>query len=200
MIYKAIMTGQRSTVRNMSGYRRVSDCRSRSREFNPGPAPYFTGDWSWNNFYGHSPPFCWIIQEGLLSVTSESMCTKYWFKRLFKLAQEKVWLGELTVPPWPYLLTWDIKQQNIVIMTGPRSAVGNVSGNRWKSDCRSRDREFDPGPFPNFRGDWSWNNFYGHSPPICWIIQEVLLSVTSESMCTKYWLTTFSSLPRKKCG
>ena len=37
----------------------------------------------------------WIIQEGLLSVTSESMCTKYW---LFKLAQEKVWLGELTVP------------------------------------------------------------------------------------------------------
>ena len=32
----------------------------------------------------------WIIQERLLSVTSESMCTK--------LAQEKVWLGEMTVP------------------------------------------------------------------------------------------------------
>ena len=31
---------------------------------------------------------------------------------LFKLAQEKVWLGELTVPPWPWLLTWDVKQQN----------------------------------------------------------------------------------------
>ena len=27
---------------------------------------------------------------------------------LFKLAQEKVWLGELTVLP----LTWDVKQQN----------------------------------------------------------------------------------------
>ena len=26
------------------------------------------------------------------------------------------------------------------------------------------------------------------------------LSVTSESMCTKYWFTTCSSLPRKKCG
>ena len=26
------------------------------------------------------------------------------------------------------------------------------------------------------------------------------LSVTSESMCTKYWLTACSSLPRKKCG
>ena len=32
------------------------------------------------------------------------------------------------------------------------------------------------------------------------IIQEWLLSVTSESMCTKYWLTACSSLPRKKCG
>ena len=37
--------------------------------------------------------------------------------------------------------------------TGPRSAVGNVSGNRCKSDCRSRGREFDHGPVPYFRGD-----------------------------------------------
>ena len=29
-------------------------------------------------------------------------------------------------------------------------------------------------------------------------IQEGLLSVTSESMCTNYWLTACSSLPRKK--
>ena len=55
-------------------------------------------------------------------------------------------------------------------------------------------REFDPGPVPYFRGDWSWNNFYGHSHPFRWIIQEGLLSVTSESMCTKYWLTACSSL------
>ena len=33
------------------------------------------------------------------------------------------------------------------------SAVGNVSGNRCESDCRSRGREFDPGPVPYFRGD-----------------------------------------------
>ena len=35
------------------------------------------------------------------------------------------------------------------------------------------------------------------------LIQEGWLSVTSESnqnMCTKYWLTAQSSLPRKKCG
>ena len=31
-------------------------------------------------------------------------------------------------------------------LTGPRSAVGNVSGYRCVSDCNSRGREFDPGP------------------------------------------------------
>ena len=50
-------------------------------------------------------------------------------------------------------------------IAGPHSAVGNVSGYRCVSDCRSRGREFDPGPAPYFRGDWSWNDFYGHSPP-----------------------------------
>ena len=80
----------------------------------------------------------------------------------------------------------------------PRSAVGNVSRNRCEFDCRSRGWEFDPGPVPYFRGDWLWNDFYGHSPPFRWIIQEGLLSVTSETMCAKYWLTTCSSLPRKK--
>ena len=83
---------------------------------------------------------------------------------------------------------------------GPLIAFGNVSGYRCVSDCRSRGREFDPGPVPYFRGDWSWNYFYSHSPPFRWFIQEGLLSVTSESMCTNYWLTACSSLPRKKCG
>ena len=36
--------GSRSAVGNVSGYRYVSDCRSRGREFNPGPVPYFPGD------------------------------------------------------------------------------------------------------------------------------------------------------------
>ena len=82
----------------------------------------------------------------------------------------------------------------------PRSAVGNMSGSRCMSYCRSRGWEFDPGPVPYFRGDWSWNDFYSHSPPFRWFIQEGLLSFTSESMCTNYWLTSCSSLPRKKCG
>ena len=36
---------------------------------------------------------------------------------------------------------------------GPRSAVGNVSGYRCMSDCRSKGCKFDPGPVPYFRGD-----------------------------------------------
>ena len=39
------------------------------------------------------------------------------------------------------------------VYTGPRSAVGNVSGNRCESDCRSRGRKFDPATVPYFRGD-----------------------------------------------
>ena len=38
------LTGQRSAVCNMSGYRCVSDCISRGGEFDPGLVPYFRGD------------------------------------------------------------------------------------------------------------------------------------------------------------
>ena len=38
------------------------------------------------------------FKKGLLSVTSESMCTKYWLTACSSLPR-KVWLGELTVPP-----------------------------------------------------------------------------------------------------
>ena len=46
-----------SDCRYVSDCRNLSDCRSRACKFDPGPVPYFCGDWSWNNFYGHSPPF-----------------------------------------------------------------------------------------------------------------------------------------------
>ena len=39
---------------------------------------------------------------------------------------------------------------NHYLRTGPRSAVGNVSGNRCESDCRSRGRELNPGLTPSF--------------------------------------------------
>ena len=37
--------------------------------------------------------------------------------------------------------------------TRPHRAVGNVSGNRCESDCRSRGPEFDPWPVSRFHGD-----------------------------------------------
>ena len=46
--------------------------------------------------------------------------------------------------------TFSTRNENL--LTGSRSAVGNVSGYRCVSDCRSRGREFDPDPVPYFRG------------------------------------------------
>ena len=41
--------------------------------------------------------------------------------------------------------------------------------------------------------------FYVHSPTFHRFIQEGF-SVTREGICAKYWLTAYSSLPRKRCG
>ena len=111
----------------------------------------------------------------------------------------------LSIGHWSNLIHFGLNVNNLLglplhSLTLHIHAVGNVSGYRCVSDCISRGREFDPSPVPYFRGDWSWNDFYGHSPPFRWFIEEGLLSVTSESMCTNYWLTACSSLPRKKCG
>ena len=46
-----------------------------------------------------------------------------------------------------------IEAEQEYILTRLCSAVGNVSGNRCESNCRSSGREFDPGPVPYFRGD-----------------------------------------------
>ena len=52
-----------------------------------------------------------------------------------------------------YMLSCPDFFQNQLFRTGPRSAVGNVSGYRWMPDHKSRGREFDPGPVPYFRED-----------------------------------------------
>ena len=79
----------------MSGCRYMSDCRSRGHKFDPGPAPYFEID--------HE-----IISTVILLPSADSRRVVVSYKRkfvhevlvncLFKLAQEKVWLSELTVP------------------------------------------------------------------------------------------------------
>ena len=38
----------------------LSDCRSKGHKFDPGPVPYFSWDWSRNNFCSHSPPSRWF--------------------------------------------------------------------------------------------------------------------------------------------
>ena len=90
------LAGPRSAVGNVSGYRCVSDCRSRGREFDP----------------VRSHTFVEIDHEMISTVIllplihSRRVVVSYKGKyvqellvnRLFKPAQEKVWLGELTVP------------------------------------------------------------------------------------------------------
>ena len=100
-----------SAVSNISDYRCTSDCRSRGPMLYPGPVQYFHGDWSWNNFYGHTPAFCWFIQDGLLSVTSESICTNYWLTACSNLPRKKCvrWTDR---PPMTIAVDWDVKQQN----------------------------------------------------------------------------------------
>ena len=76
-----------------------------------------------------------------------------------------------------------------------RSAVGNVSGYRCESDCRSRSHKFDT----------------VHSNTFVEIDHEIVSSVLllrlaqsfKKGCCqlqAKYWLTASSILPRKKCG
>ena len=86
------MTGPRSAVCNVSGKRCESDCRSRGREFDPSPVPYFRGDWSFSSLpLNHSRR---VVVSYKRKYVHEVLVNC-----LFKLAQEKVWLGELTVPP-----------------------------------------------------------------------------------------------------
>ena len=96
-VYQTNMYGPRSAVGNVSGYRCVSDCRSRGREFDPGPVPYFVE-------IDHEMISTVILPLPLIH--SRRVVVSYKGKyehellvnRLFKPAQEKVLLGELTVP------------------------------------------------------------------------------------------------------
>ena len=84
-------------------------------------------------------------------------------------------------------------------VTGPRSAVGNVSGYRCVSDCN-------PGVASSFPALSHTFVEIDHEIistvillPSADSFKKGCLSVTSESMCTNYWLSACSSLHRKKC-
>ena len=98
-----------SAVSNISYYKYLSDCRSRGHKFDPGRSHTFVvTDYEMIDAAFSSLP---LIPEGLLSVTSESMCRKYWLTALVKLVKERVWLGELDHPVMTIALDLDIKYQ-----------------------------------------------------------------------------------------
>ena len=45
MLTTHLHTGPHRAVGNVSDYRCLSDCRSRGHKFDPGPVPYFRGDY-----------------------------------------------------------------------------------------------------------------------------------------------------------
>ena len=96
-------------------------------------------------------------------------------------------------------ISFILQQQNQMNGTGPRSTVGKVSGCRRLLTAKSSALSSSPDR-PN-----TWVEIVDHGliPMVCLPLQlnqERLLSFTSESICTKYWLITLSSLSMKKCG
>ena len=95
-ILVASLTLTRSAVGNVSGYRCVSDCRSRGREFDPG---------RYHTFVEIDHEIISTVILLLPLIYSRRVVVSYKRKyvhkllvnRLLKPAQEKVWLSELTV-------------------------------------------------------------------------------------------------------
>ena len=86
-------------VRPVSAVGNTSYCRSRGRVFDHGPVPYFRGDWSWNMFYGHSPPS--TDSRRFFVSYKRKYVHKIRVNCLVKLTHEKVRLGGLTGSTWP---------------------------------------------------------------------------------------------------
>ena len=81
-----------------------SDCRSRGREFDPCLVPYFHGDLSKNNFMVILLPSA--FSRRVVVSYKRKYVHKVLVNCLFKLAQEEVVIGELTILTWQKLLTW----------------------------------------------------------------------------------------------
>ena len=94
----------------------MSDCRYRGRELDPGPVPYFRGDWLWNNFYGHSPPFA--DSRRVVVSYKQKYVHEELVQRLFKLSHQKSVVRWTDRPDMTIAVYWDIKQQTNQIKTG----------------------------------------------------------------------------------
>ena len=89
-------TGPRSAVGNVSGYRCVSDCNSRGREFDP--SPILSVKLIMELFLRSFSSLPLIHSRRVVVSYKRKYVHELLVIRLFKPAQEKVWLGELTVP------------------------------------------------------------------------------------------------------
>ena len=95
-------------------------------------------------------------------------------------------IGYIIVAQLVEHLTGDRSVASSRLSTRPCSAVSNVSDCRYVSDCKFRGGEFDPGAVPYFRGDWSWNNFIGHSLSFRWFKKgccQLQAKVCARSTC-----------------
>ena len=142
--------------------------RVRSR---PGPI------WSWKDFYGHSPTFCWSFNLGLLSVISDSKCTKYRFTTCSNSPRKKVWvyvnwpsrhdhsclLGRKSAhPPPPKKVNFYRVQTTPVTPRRPPCSYGSrggggVSWGLFWYGCASQFFETCPNHIPRLRKKWPIN-------------------------------------------
>ena len=89
--------------------------------------------------------------------------------------------NNIMISSYIYTLKNNIMIPFYIYLTGPRSTICSPS------DCRSRDRKFDSGPSVTFVE--IYHEIISMVILLLPLIQKGLLSDTSESMCTKYWLT-----------
>ena len=94
--YLRILAWPHSAVGNVSGYKCVSDCRSRGRKFDPGPVTFVEIDHEMISTVILLLPL--IHSRRVVVSYKRKYVHELLVNRLFKPAQEKVWLGELTVP------------------------------------------------------------------------------------------------------
>ena len=87
----------------------VPDCRSRGRQFDPGLVSCFHGNWSWNNFYGHSPAFS-DLRRVVVSYKGKHT-QEVLVNHLVKLAQEKSVVRCADCPNMTIAVDWDVKHE-----------------------------------------------------------------------------------------
>ena len=100
--FNYILAGPHSAVDNVSGYRCVSDCRSGVASSIPvrsGPILSWRLIMKW--FLQSFSSLSLIYSRRVVVSYKRKYVHELLVNGLFKPAQEKVWLGELTVPQWP---------------------------------------------------------------------------------------------------